>query len=81
MRDEDFDTSYESLLTLEAALGEVKSKATPQHIIEGLETADYKEWATDDSDKRCPICLDDYKSSDPVSKLPECSHWLHKPNG
>ncbi|KAI3607561.1 ring u-box domain-containing protein [Moniliophthora roreri] len=79
IRDEDFDTSYESLITLEAALGEVKSKATPQHIIEGLETADYREWATDDSDKRCPICLDDYKSSDPVSKLPECSHWLHKP--
>ncbi|KAK7062660.1 hypothetical protein VNI00_000148 [Paramarasmius palmivorus] len=79
MRDEDFDTSYESLLSLEAALGEVKSKATPQHIIEGLETVEYKEWATADSDKRCPICLDDYKSSDPVSKLPECSHWLHKP--
>ncbi|KAG7095049.1 hypothetical protein E1B28_005839 [Marasmius oreades] len=79
MRDEDFDSSYETLISLETALGEVKPRATPDHVIAGLETAFYKDWATIDSDKRCPICLDDYKLLDQVSKLPECTHWLHKP--
>ncbi|KAL0581283.1 hypothetical protein V5O48_000766 [Marasmius crinis-equi] len=79
MRDEDFDSSYETLLSLESALGEVKTRATPDHIIAGLEAAFYKDWATDESDKRCPICLDDYKSLDQVLKLPDCTHWLHKP--
>lgn len=79
MRDEDFDGSYETLISLEAALGEVKPRATPDHVIAGLEAAFYKDWATDDSDERCPICLDDYKPLDQVLKLPECTHWLHKP--
>ncbi|EGN94329.1 hypothetical protein SERLA73DRAFT_62241, partial [Serpula lacrymans var. lacrymans S7.3] len=76
--DEDFDSSYESLLSLAATLGEVKSKATPDDVIASLPTAPYKEWATEESDQRCPICLDDYLPSDPVLKLLECSHWLHK---
>ncbi|KAF9261162.1 hypothetical protein L218DRAFT_870870, partial [Marasmius fiardii PR-910] len=78
-RDEDFDGSYETLISLEAALGEVKPRATPDHVIAGLEAAFYKDWATKESDKRCPICLDDYKPLDQVLKLPECTHWLHKP--
>ncbi|KAL4257547.1 RING-type E3 ubiquitin transferase, partial [Pleurotus pulmonarius] len=78
MRDEDFDTSYEGLLSLAATLGDAKPKSTPEHIIAGLPTGIYKDWATPDSDHRCPICLDDYEPSDPVLKLPACNHWLHK---
>jgi hypothetical protein len=78
MRDEDFDSSYESLISLSAALGEVKPRATPEHIIASLDTGFYKDWVRADSDKRCPICLDDYKPLDPVLRLSDCSHWLHK---
>jgi hypothetical protein len=60
-RDEDFDESYEGLLSLSAALGEVKPKSTPASILSELETAQYKDWATSESDKRCPICLDDVR--------------------
>lgn len=58
-RDEDFDTSYESLLALSATLGEVKPKATPTNMIAALPTGLYKEWQTLEGDKRCPICLED----------------------
>ena len=60
-RDEDFDESYEGLLSLSAALGEVKPKSTPASILSELETAEYKDWATSESDQRCPICLDDVR--------------------
>ncbi|KAJ3986427.1 hypothetical protein F5890DRAFT_1407368, partial [Lentinula detonsa] len=76
--DEDFDQSYEGLMSLAATLGEVKTRATPDHVIAGLKTGFYKDWASDECDKRCPICLDDYKALDPVLKLNDCSHWLHK---
>ena len=58
-RDEDFDESYESLLSLAAAIGEVKPRCTPEDVISKLDVASYKDWATAESDKRCPICLDD----------------------
>ncbi|KDQ23079.1 hypothetical protein PLEOSDRAFT_1049851, partial [Pleurotus ostreatus PC15] len=77
-RDEDLDTSYEGLLSLAATLGDAKPKSTPEHVVAGLPTGFYKDWATSDSDHRCPICLDDYKPLDPVLKLPACNHWLHK---
>ncbi|KAJ7639028.1 hypothetical protein FB45DRAFT_741159 [Roridomyces roridus] len=77
-RDEDFDNSYETLLSIGAIIGDVKPRATPGHVIAGLESATYKEWATAESDQRCPICLDDYQASDPVTKLGDCRHWLHK---
>ncbi|TFK69218.1 hypothetical protein BDN72DRAFT_768209 [Pluteus cervinus] len=77
-RDEDFDTSYEGLMSLTAALGEVKPKNTPDKVVEEMEAAHYKDWATTESDRRCPICLDDYQPSDPVLKLNNCSHWLHQ---
>ncbi|KII85440.1 hypothetical protein PLICRDRAFT_115823, partial [Plicaturopsis crispa FD-325 SS-3] len=76
--DEDFDSSYEGLLSISAALGEARPRATPDHVIASLPTGFYKDWATPDSDARCPICLDDYKSLDPLLKLTDCSHWLHK---
>ncbi|KAF8623770.1 hypothetical protein AX15_006211 [Amanita polypyramis BW_CC] len=78
MRDEDFDESYESLLSLAAAIGDVKPRCTPEEVISKLETAMYKDWATSDCDKRCPICLDDYSLIDPVMKMGDCGHWLHK---
>jgi len=78
MRDEDFDSSYESLLSLASALGEVRPRATPNHVIAALPTGFYKDWRTPDSDERCPICLDDYKPLDSVLKLLDCAHWLHK---
>ncbi|KAJ6515680.1 hypothetical protein C8R45DRAFT_810076, partial [Mycena sanguinolenta] len=77
-RDEDFDASYENLISLSSIIGDVKPKATPDHILTTLETASYKDWATAESDQRCPICLDDYQPSDPVMKLGDCRHWLHK---
>ncbi|KAJ7683963.1 hypothetical protein B0H17DRAFT_866570, partial [Mycena rosella] len=77
-RDEDFDGSYETLLSLSRLIGDAKPKATPDHVVSGLETASYKDWATTESDQRCPICLDDYQPSDPVMKLGDCRHWLHK---
>ncbi|KAJ7044544.1 hypothetical protein C8F04DRAFT_590129 [Mycena alexandri] len=78
VRDEDFDGSYENLLTLGGLIGDAKPKATPEHVLAGLESASYKDWATAESDPRCPICLDDYQPSDPVMKLGDCRHWLHK---
>ncbi|KAH9067872.1 hypothetical protein EDB87DRAFT_1552708, partial [Lactarius vividus] len=76
--DEDFDASYESLLSLAATIGEVRPRHTPDHVIELLPTAMFKEWRSAESDQRCPICLDDYQEDDPVMKLSDCSHWLHK---
>ncbi|KAK7054233.1 RING-type domain-containing protein [Favolaschia claudopus] len=78
MRDEDFDSSYETLLSLGGWIGDARPKATPDNVLSSLETATYKDWATTDSDQRCPICLDDYKPTDRVMKLGDCRHWLHK---
>jgi len=78
MRDEDFDQSYEGLMSLAATLGEVKPRTTPDHVVAGLKAGFYKDWASEDCDTRCPICLDDYKALDPVLKLNDCPHWLHK---
>ncbi|THH09442.1 hypothetical protein EW145_g2002 [Phellinidium pouzarii] len=78
MRDEDFDTSYESLVALAATLGEAKPRATPAHVISALPTGLYKDWQSPQSDTRCPICLDDYKDVDPVLKAEPCNHWCHK---
>ena len=58
-RDEDFDPSYENLLTLASTLGEVRPKATPSHVISSLSTGLYKDWQKPESDTRCPICLED----------------------
>lgn len=61
-------------MSLAATLGEVKPRATPDHVVAGLKTGFYKDWASDECDKRCPICLDDVRhtfliiqtSSDPL---------------
>ncbi|KAK7061887.1 hypothetical protein R3P38DRAFT_2832118 [Favolaschia claudopus] len=74
----DFDSSYETLLSLGGWIGDARPKATPDNVLSSLETATYKDWATTDSDQRCPICLDDYKPTDRVMKLGDCRHWLHK---
>ncbi|KAG2343393.1 hypothetical protein BDR05DRAFT_962902 [Suillus weaverae] len=78
MPDELFDSSYEGLLSLGETLGEARSKATPADVIASLPTGTYQAWAKEDSETRCPICLDDYGHDDPVTKLVECTHWLHK---
>jgi hypothetical protein len=57
--DELFDSSYEGLLSLGETLGEVRSKATPADVIASLPTGTYQAWAKEDSETRCPICLDD----------------------
>lgn len=57
--DEVFDTSYEALLSLSDSIGEAQSRATPAHVIASLPSASYREWANQDSESRCPICLDD----------------------
>jgi hypothetical protein len=58
-RDEDFDASYENLLSLAATIGDVRPRHTPDHIINSLPSATFKEWRNAESDQRCPICLDD----------------------
>ncbi|KAF7288296.1 RING-type domain-containing protein [Mycena chlorophos] len=93
VRDEDFDTSYESLLSLSGLIGDARPKGTSDETISGLESAQFQDWATADSDQRCPICLDDvsvsihlmlpahmiqYEPSDTVMRLSDCRHWLHK---
>ena len=60
-RDEDFDTSYESLLSLAATLGEVKPRSVPEKVLKALPTAQYRDWMSVDSDERCSICLDDVR--------------------
>lgn len=76
-------------------IGEARPRGTPREVIDGLPNGTYNEWATATSEKRCPICLDDvsnclayhaflaeprqYDPSDPVLKIPLCSHWFHKP--
>ncbi|TFY60423.1 hypothetical protein EVG20_g7421 [Dentipellis fragilis] len=77
MRDEDFDASYEALISLASTLGDVKPRCTPDHVINSLATGTYQDWANADSDQRCPICLDDYAPADAVTKLSDCPHWLH----
>jgi hypothetical protein len=62
-RDEDFDSSYENLLSLANALGEVKPRSVPEHVIASLPTGRHRDWSTSDSDQRCPICLDDVRPS------------------
>jgi hypothetical protein len=62
-RDEDFDSSYEGLLSLANQLGDVKPRGLPDHIIKSLPRGTYKDWTTTESDKRCPICLDDVSMS------------------
>ncbi|KAL0959357.1 hypothetical protein HGRIS_014612 [Hohenbuehelia grisea] len=79
IRDEDFDESYEGLMRLAATIGEARPRRTPDNVLAELPTGLYKDWANEDSDPRCPICLDDYKPSDLLMKLPVCKHWLHKP--
>ncbi|KAH9050246.1 hypothetical protein EDB84DRAFT_593596 [Lactarius hengduanensis] len=59
-------------------LGKYDPRHTPDHVIELLPTAMFKEWRSAESDQRCPICLDDYQEDDSVMKLSDCSHWLHK---
>jgi len=44
---------------LAATLGDAKPRFTPQHVIASLPNGLYKDWATKDSDQRCPICLED----------------------
>ncbi|TFK21383.1 hypothetical protein FA15DRAFT_597971, partial [Coprinopsis marcescibilis] len=76
--DEDFDESYDNLLSLAAGIGEVRPRGTPANIVESLQSAIYKDMANTESDTRCPICLDDYGEMDPVLKLNQCPHWMHK---
>ncbi|PBK63340.1 hypothetical protein ARMSODRAFT_540558 [Armillaria solidipes] len=77
VRDEDFDDSYGGLLSLSPILGDVP-RAMPADVISGMKIGLYKDWSTSDSVHRCPICLGDYSPTDPVMKLDDCSHWLHK---
>ena len=63
-RDEDFDESYEGLLSLAASIGEAKPRATPDDVVAKMETGLYKDWKNCDSDQRCPICLDDVRPRD-----------------
>ncbi|KAI0325565.1 hypothetical protein GY45DRAFT_1260617 [Cubamyces sp. BRFM 1775] len=78
-RDEDFDFSYEGLLSLSSLLGDVKPRGTPADIIASLPKGTYNEWARPGTtEERCPICLDDYQPSDACLRICGCSHWFHE---
>ncbi|KXN91284.1 RING finger protein 44 [Leucoagaricus sp. SymC.cos] len=79
MNDEDFDDSYENLLSLQDALGEVRPRSTPEAVLRKLQKGKYREWAKEGSEIRCPICLEDYEMEDDVLKSGNCAHWMHKP--
>jgi E3 ubiquitin-protein ligase RNF38/44 len=62
--DDEFDASYESLLTLQDALGEVKPRSTPEAVLRKLKRGKYREWRMEGGGKeeiRCPICLEDVR--------------------
>lgn len=50
-------------MRLSEVMGDANPKKTSSAILESLEKAEYKDWATADSDERCPICLDDVRMS------------------
>ncbi|KAH9855515.1 hypothetical protein C2E23DRAFT_724188, partial [Lenzites betulinus] len=78
-RDEDFDFSYEGLLSLSNLLGDVKPRGTPADIVSSLPKGKYRDWATPGvTDERCPICLDDYTQEDACLRIGGCSHWFHE---
>ncbi|KAI0654983.1 hypothetical protein C8Q70DRAFT_887717, partial [Cubamyces menziesii] len=78
-RDEDFDFSYEGLLSLSSLLGDVKPRGTPADIIASLPRGTYSDWAQPGStEERCPICLDDYQPTDACLRICGCSHWFHE---
>ncbi|KAI9066190.1 hypothetical protein FKP32DRAFT_1610242 [Trametes sanguinea] len=75
-RDEDFDFSYEGLISLTSILGDVKPRGTPSDVIASLPRGTYSEWARPGAtEERCPICLDDYEATDACLRIGGCSHW------
>jgi hypothetical protein len=60
-RDEEFDESYEALLSLGSVVGEARPRGTSPTVLNTMEKGKYTDWATAESDKRCPICLDDVR--------------------
>ncbi|KZS89106.1 hypothetical protein SISNIDRAFT_417196, partial [Sistotremastrum niveocremeum HHB9708] len=76
--DEDFDDSYDNLLRLQAIMGEVKARGTPDDVIDRLPTSTFREWSVTGTDTRCPICLDDYLLDDEMQRIEGCEHWFHK---
>jgi phosphate uptake regulator len=51
-RDEDFDESYESLLSLAATIGEMRPRHTPDSVISLLPIGTFKEWRNSDTTMR-----------------------------
>ncbi|KAI0780368.1 hypothetical protein BD413DRAFT_607684 [Trametes elegans] len=79
MRDEDFDVSYEGLISLSTVLGDAKPRGTPGDVLASLPRARYSEWADPGAtDDMCPICLDNYQPADDCLRIPHCSHWFHE---
>ncbi|EIN04653.1 hypothetical protein PUNSTDRAFT_76009 [Punctularia strigosozonata HHB-11173 SS5] len=76
----DHEHQFHGFMTLAAAMQErAPPRGVPDQTIASLPTATFQEWATPDSDQMCPICFEDYNAPDPVLKLPDCNHWIHKP--
>jgi hypothetical protein len=60
-RDEEFDESYEALLSLSSVVGDARPRGTSPTVLNTMEKGKYADWATAEGDKRCPICLDDVR--------------------
>jgi hypothetical protein len=83
--DDEFDPSYETLLTLGQIVGPVK-RGCSEGTLDGLPQGTYAEFLAGGSDDNkvlgdngnCAICLEDYKPTDACTKLPRCLHFYHK---
>ncbi|CAG8462957.1 6008_t:CDS:10 [Paraglomus brasilianum] len=74
--DDDFDSSYESLLSLCERNGDVKPKGVPESLIQSLPTKSYILSKDKSNGERCTICLSEYETSERLRDLP-CAHDFH----
>ncbi|KAJ3032185.1 UNVERIFIED_CONTAM: hypothetical protein HDU68_000024 [Siphonaria sp. JEL0065] len=89
--DANFDTSYESLISLGDRIGTAKPKGVNKSVLDSLPTRKFKSKSggsssdrsvgsssklVDQDDARCAICLTDFDEGEEISGIP-CLHWFH----
>jgi hypothetical protein len=77
--DEDFDSSYEALISLSERIGEVVKKGMSADQIAKLKSAPWTESAAQETpadSRACPICLEPYQDDERLMVL-ACTHRFH----
>ncbi|KAI9351323.1 hypothetical protein BDR26DRAFT_929795 [Obelidium mucronatum] len=86
--DDNFDTSYESLISLGERIGTAKPKGVTKTILNSLPSKKYQPQGTssgssstnsqqpNQDDTRCAICLTEFDEGEDISGVP-CLHWFH----